>query len=69
MFRCERCGTGFSANQVDVSDDCTRCKSKGRTSAPLVFAPFQGRHRQGVRAAIEARVSLDQGRGLLRPRT
>lgn len=29
MFRCERCGTGYNATVVAVSEVCPRCRSKG----------------------------------------
>ena len=37
MFRCERCGTDFSAARVPRSDHCPRCLARDGVRSPLVF--------------------------------
>ena len=40
MFRCERCGSGFSPIRVTTDHSCPRCRARDGVSAPLSFAPF-----------------------------
>jgi late competence protein required for DNA uptake (superfamily II DNA/RNA helicase) len=40
MFKCERCGSGYSANHVGV-ENCPRCLLLDRVQAPLTFKVFK----------------------------
>lgn len=40
MFRCERCGSGFSPIRVTSGDSCPRCRARDGVWAQLTFAPF-----------------------------
>ena len=40
MFRCERCGSRYSAMHAVAIESCPRCQVRDRISAPLVFKPF-----------------------------
>jgi len=41
MFRCERCGSRYNAMHAVAIENCPRCQIRDRTTAPLVFKPFQ----------------------------
>jgi hypothetical protein len=40
MFKCERCGSGYSANHIGV-ESCPRCLLLDRVQAPLTFKIFK----------------------------
>lgn len=40
MFRCERCGSGFSPIRVRSEANCPRCRARDGVSVRLTFAPF-----------------------------
>jgi hypothetical protein len=40
MFKCDRCGSGFSPIRVASNEFCPRCRARDGVSAPLSFAPF-----------------------------
>ncbi len=40
MFKCERCGSGYSANHIGV-ENCPRCLLLDRVQAPLTFRMFK----------------------------
>jgi hypothetical protein len=40
MFRCDRCGSGFSPIRVPANELCPRCRARDGVSVPLSFAPF-----------------------------
>jgi uncharacterized OB-fold protein len=40
MFKCDRCGSGFSPIRVASNEYCPRCRARDGVSAPLSFAPF-----------------------------
>lgn len=41
MFRCERCGSSYSAMHAVALENCPRCQIRERTASPLTFKPFQ----------------------------
>lgn len=41
MFRCERCGSSYSAMHAMAIENCPRCEVKDRVTSQLVFQPFQ----------------------------
>ncbi len=41
MFRCERCGSSYSAMHAMAIESCPRCQSRDQVVSPLVFKPFQ----------------------------
>jgi DNA-directed RNA polymerase subunit RPC12/RpoP len=40
MFKCERCGSRYSAMHAAAMENCPRCMIRDRTSAPLTFKAF-----------------------------
>lgn len=40
MFKCERCGSGYSASHLGV-ESCPRCMLLDRVQAPLTFKVFE----------------------------
>jgi hypothetical protein len=40
MFKCERCGSGYSASHLGV-EHCPRCMLLDRVQAPLTFKVFK----------------------------
>jgi hypothetical protein len=48
MFRCDRCGTGFSPIRVRENEFCPRCRARDGVSARLSFAPFTSTEVEGV---------------------
>jgi late competence protein required for DNA uptake (superfamily II DNA/RNA helicase) len=40
MFKCERCGSGYSANHIGV-ENCPRCLLRDRVESPLSFKMFK----------------------------
>lgn len=40
MFKCERCGSGYSASHLGV-EHCPRCMLLDRVQAPLTFKVFE----------------------------
>lgn len=59
MFRCESCGSGYSAQAASSWDACPRCLAKEGTKVPLSFE-------LGWRRADDAR-GLDKEGGRQRP--
>jgi DNA-directed RNA polymerase subunit RPC12/RpoP len=47
MFRCEKCGSGYSAQAASSWTSCPRCLAKERVQVPLTFE--LGWQREGVR--------------------
>ncbi len=43
MFRCERCGSRYSAMHAVSIETCPRCQARDRISSPLTFKAFQQR--------------------------
>lgn len=37
MFRCDNCGSGYSAQAAASWDSCPRCLAKDRVNVPLSF--------------------------------
>jgi hypothetical protein len=37
MFRCENCGSGYSAQAASSWESCPRCLAKNRINVPLRF--------------------------------
>ena len=42
MFRCERCGSGFTPREARGLDGCPSCQNRDRVRSPLAFKPFYG---------------------------
>ena len=47
MFRCDRCGSGYSAQAASSWTSCPRCLAKEKIQVPLAFE--LGWQRQGSR--------------------
>jgi predicted nucleic acid-binding Zn-ribbon protein len=41
MFRCERCGSSYSAAHAVALENCPRCEAREQVASRLVFKPFQ----------------------------
>lgn len=41
VFRCERCGSGFSAKDAAAVENCPQCLGRDRVEAPLTFRLFE----------------------------
>jgi hypothetical protein len=41
MFRCERCGSRYSARHAVAIEHCPRCRARDRISSPLAFKAFR----------------------------
>lgn len=41
MFRCERCGSRYSAMHAVAIENCPRCQVRDGIAAPLAFKPFR----------------------------
>lgn len=54
MFRCDNCGSGFSAQAASSWTSCPRCLAKERVQVPLNFE--LGWQRQEERGQDEIRV-------------
>jgi len=52
MFRCDNCGSGFSAQAASSWTSCPRCLAKQKVQVPLTFE--LGWQRQGSQAAVTA---------------
>lgn len=52
MFKCERCGSGYSANHIGV-ENCPRCMLLDRVQAPLTFKMFKIRDEERTAPPIE----------------
>ena len=37
MFRCDNCGSGYSARSASIFDSCPRCLARERIDVPLSF--------------------------------
>jgi predicted nucleic acid-binding Zn-ribbon protein len=53
MFRCERCGSRYSATHAAAMENCPRCMVRDQTESPLTFKAFQ--QSSTVRAARRAK--------------
>ena len=40
MFRCETCGSSYSAMHAVAIENCPRCQMRDQIISPLVFKPF-----------------------------
>ncbi len=41
MFRCERCGSSYSARHAMAIENCPRCQVREQVTSPLAFKPFE----------------------------
>jgi len=41
MFKCERCGSRYSAMHAATMENCPRCMVRDRTASRLTFKAFQ----------------------------
>ncbi|MDX6590619.1 MAG: hypothetical protein QOI84_1893 [Solirubrobacterales bacterium] len=41
MFRCERCGSSFSATRAARTEHCPRCLGRDDVESPLNFSMFE----------------------------
>jgi DNA-directed RNA polymerase subunit RPC12/RpoP len=41
MFKCERCGSRYSAMHAAAMENCPRCLIRDRVSTPLAFKAFR----------------------------
>jgi hypothetical protein len=54
MFRCDNCGSGYSAQAASSWTSCPRCLAKEKVQVPLIFE--LGWQRQGSKAEAPATV-------------
>lgn len=40
MFKCERCGSAYSALHAAAMQNCPRCEIRDKVAAPLTFTAF-----------------------------
>jgi hypothetical protein len=52
MFRCDNCGSGYSAQAASSWTSCPRCLAKEKIQVPLTFE--LGWQRQGSKAQVSA---------------
>lgn len=62
MFRCERCGSRYSASHAAAIENCPRCLIRERVSTPLVFKAFEQNDREVTEAHASKR-GLEPHRG------
>lgn len=60
MFRCEQCGSRYSARHAIGLENCPRCRIRG-TSSPLSFKAFQLPAEQA--STLDAAPPVDPQRG------
>ena len=60
MFKCERCGSGYSANHVGV-ENCPRCLLLDRVQTPLTFKMFEVRAPERKAPQAQAAVPRQEG--------
>jgi hypothetical protein len=41
MFRCERCGSSYSAMHAAAIESCPRCRIRDGIESPLSFSPLE----------------------------
>lgn len=67
MFRCDNCGSGYSAQAASSWTSCPRCLAKDKVQAPLTFElGWQRQKGGGPRAASGSSGSLVSSRGAAR---
>lgn len=58
MFRCDNCGSGYSAQAASSWTSCPRCLAKEKVQVPLTFElGWRRQERGGQLAASAAKVS------------
>ncbi len=61
MFRCDNCGSGYSAQAAASWTSCPRCLAKERVQVPLAFElGWQRQRGQAEAAATPAEKALPQ---------
>lgn len=56
MFRCDNCGSGYSAQAASSWTSCPRCMAKEKVQVPLTFElgwQRQGAHQSSTSAAAQ----------------
>lgn len=59
MFRCDNCGSGYSAQAASSWTSCPRCLAKEKVQVPLAFE--LGWQRQRLEAQVPARAGSTSG--------
>jgi len=54
MFRCDNCGSGYSAQAASSWISCPRCLAKERVQVPLAFELGWQRQRGKVQSSVGA---------------
>lgn len=54
MFRCDNCGSGYSAQAASSWTSCPRCLAKEKIQAPLTFELGWQRQEDKSQAPVEA---------------
>ena len=68
MFRCERCGSSYSAMHAVAIENCPRCLARDQVSSQLAFKPFEFPPESGTKlrsvplTVASERVSGDRSR-------
>jgi hypothetical protein len=61
MFRCDNCGSGYSAQAASSWTSCPRCLAREKVQVPLTFElGWQRKGRYGKAAPASARTSDNQ---------
>jgi len=64
MFRCDNCGSGYSAQAASSWTSCPRCLAKDKVQVPLTFElgwqrqDVHGQAAAGAEKAADAQVAL-----------
>jgi hypothetical protein len=66
MFRCDNCGSGYSAQAASSWTSCPRCLAKEKVMMPLTFELGWRRQQRGREAAREGARDLTGGEASLR---
>lgn len=74
MFRCERCGSSYSAMHAMAIENCPRCQVKDQVTSQLVFKPFEfpgktGPKLRSVPLTVAARINRSDAASAGRPST
>lgn len=59
MFRCDNCGSGYSAQAASSWTSCPRCLAKDKIQVPLTFELGWQRQENKAKASTEAAKPAD----------
>ncbi len=59
MFKCERCGSGYSSMHAVGIENCPRCLLRDRTASPLTLKVFTLSEAEAAEEASEAEADVE----------